>query len=369
MRLLAALVAFGFSAAADAQGYLGRVVDDFNEVKALSKRKHRVEFENDVIFKTDRNYTDGVRYGYKYLGLRQYRKDPDAGEGFLPGFNLEPVSSHECSDGKLCYYKSYTLYLGHSMYTPSNIKLPPDQIPSGDRPYAAWAYVGFYRELFASDGRYWRYGLDLGCIGPCARGEQLQTFIHRNITDSPRPQGWSAQVRNEPGVVFRYEYVSGSWKPLPYLDLTPHVQFGAGNIQAYAGTGATLRLGRFRSNYLTQWHSNHPLEALAAAEVVKSDAGWQLWKHKDDFDLYWFARLHGDAVAYNALQQGGMFNRASPHIGRARPLIVEGESGVALHYGDFSLSISLVRRNYTDVLRLWNPNSDKFGRVVLEWAY
>ena len=367
--LLVAPLTLVFSTTADAQGYLGRLVEDFKEVKALSKRKHRVEFENDVVFKTDRNYTDGVRYSYKYLGLGQYRPDPDADKSFLPGFNLEPASPRECTNGKLCFYKSYTLYLGHSMYTPSDIKLAPEQIPSSDRPYAAWAYFGFYRELFASDGRYWRYGLDLGCIGPCARGESLQTFIHRKVTGSPIPQGWGAQVRSEPGVVFRYEYVPGSWQPLPHLDLTPHLQFGAGNIQIYAGTGATLRLGRFRSNYHTQWHSNHPLQALAAAEGVKSDAGWQLWKRKDDFDLYWFARLHGDAVAYNALQQGGMFNRSSPHIGRARPLIVEGESGVALHRGDFSLSVSLVRRNYTDVLRLWHPNSDKFGRVVLEWAY
>ncbi|MBE0620330.1 MAG: lipid A deacylase LpxR family protein [Burkholderiales bacterium] len=368
-RLACACLAFGLSAGACAEGYLGTLLDDFNEVKALSQRRDRFEYENDIFFKTDRNYTDGVRYSYKYVGLRQYRKPPDADEGFLPGFNLDPVSSEACADGKLCYHKSYTFYVGHSMYTPSDIKLAPDQLAPDDRPYAAWVYVGFYRELFASDGRYWRYGLDVGCIGPCAKGEQLQTFIHRNITHSPIPQGWSAQIHNEPGVVFRYEYVPGSWQPLPYLDLTPHFQFGAGNIQIYAGAGVTLRLGQFRSNYVTQWHSNHPLEALAAADGVKSDAGWQLWKRKDDFDLYWFARLHGDVVAYNALQQGGMFNRSSPYIGQARPLIVEGESGVALHHGDFSVSFSLVRRNYTDVLRLWNPRSDKFGRLVLEWAY
>jgi lipid A 3-O-deacylase len=369
LRLLAASFALGASGAAGAQGHLGELLDDFAEVKALSQRRQRFEYENDVFFKTDRNYTDGVRYGYKYLGLRQYRKTPDAGEGFLPGFNLDPVSSQECADDKLCYHKSYTFYLGHSMYTPSNIRLKPEQIAPGDRPYAAWAYAGFYRELFASDGRYWRYGLDLGCIGPCAKGEQLQTFIHRNITNSPIPQGWGAQIRTEPGVVFRYEYVPGSWQPARYLDLTPHFQFGAGNIQIYAGTGVTLRLGVFRSNYLTQWHSNHPLEALAAAEGGNSDAGWQLWKRKDDFDLYWFARLHGDAVGYNALQQGGMFNRSSPVKGVARPFIVEGESGLAVHHGDYSFSFSLVRRNYADVLRLWNPNSDKFGRVVFEWAF
>ena len=368
-RLAFACLALGASVSACAQGYLGKLQDDFDEVKALSQRKHRVEFENDVFFKTDRNYTDGVRYGYKYVGLRQYRKPPDAGEGFLPGFNLDAVSSEACADGRLCFHKSYTFYVGHSMYTPSNIQLPPEQIPPGDRPYAAWLYVGFYRELFASDGRYWRYGLDVGCIGPCAQGEQVQTFIHRNITNSPIPQGWSAQIHNEPGVVFRYEYVPGSWQPLPYLDLTPHFQFGAGNLQVYAGTGVTLRLGRFRSNYLTQWHSNHPLEALASADGVQSDAGWQLWRSKDDFDLYWFVRLHGDAIAYNALEQGGMFNRSSPVIGRARPFIVEGESGAAVHYRDFSFSFSLVRRNYADVLRLWNPNSDKFGRVVVEWAF
>ena len=369
VRLAFACVALGASADACAQGYLGKLLDDFEEVKALSQRRQRFEYENDVFFKTDRNYTDGVRYSYKYLGLRQYRKPPDATEGFLPGFNLDPVSTEQCAGGKLCYHKSYTLYVGHSMYTPSDIKLKPDQISPDDRPYAAWLYAGFYRELFASDGRYWRYGLDVGCIGPCAGGEQLQTFIHRHITGSPIPQGWSTQIRNELGVVFRYEYVPGSWQPLPFLDLTPHLQFGVGNIQIYAGSGVTLRLGRFRSNYLTQWHSNHPLEALAAADGPKSDAGWQLWRSVDDFDLYWYARLHGDAVAYNALQQGGMFNRSSPHIGPARPFIVEGESGVAWHHGDFSVSFSLVRRNSTDVLRLWHPKSDKFGRLVIEWVY
>ena len=366
---LIAVMASGLSLDARSGGYLETLLQDFNEVKSQSQRRQRFEYENDVFFKTDRNYTDGVRYSVKYVGLREYRKPPDADEGFLPGFNLDAVKSRPCTDRELCYRKSYTFYLGHSMYTPSDIRLTPDQIPQGDRPYAAWLYAGFYRELFASDGRYWRYGLDVGCIGPCALGERLQTFIHRNITNSPIPQGWSSQVHNEPGVVFRYEYVPGAWQPVRYLDLTPHFQFGVGNIQIYAGAGVTLRAGWFRSSYYAQWHSNHPLEALVAADGTPSDAGWQLWKRKDDFDLYWFARLHGDAVGYNALQQGGMFNRTSPHVGKARPLIVEGESGVALHHGDFSVSFSLVRRNSSDVLRLWNPKSDKFGRLVLEWVY
>lgn len=43
-RLLATLIALGFSAAAVAQGYLGKLLDDFNEVKALSQRKQRIEF-------------------------------------------------------------------------------------------------------------------------------------------------------------------------------------------------------------------------------------------------------------------------------------------------------------------------------------
>jgi hypothetical protein len=42
---------------------------------------------------------------------------------------------------------------------------------------------------------------------------------------------------------------------------------------------------------------------------------------------------------------------------------------VALHHRDFSVSLSLVRRNYTDMLRLRNPRSDKFGRLVLEWGF
>jgi hypothetical protein len=66
-RIALACLALGCSAGASAQGYLGRLLDDFEEVKALSQRKQRFEFENDVLFKTDRNYTDGARYSFKYV--------------------------------------------------------------------------------------------------------------------------------------------------------------------------------------------------------------------------------------------------------------------------------------------------------------
>jgi len=183
LRYAFACFALGVSAGACAQGYLGRLLDDFEEVKSLSQRRQRFELENDVFFRTDRNYTDGVRFGYKYLGLRQYRKPPDAGEGFLPGFNLDPVSSRSARATSCAITRAIR------STSPQHVHAERYQAAAGPDParrpaYAAWLYFGFYRELFASDGRYcataWTW-----LHRPCAQGEHVQTFIHRNLTHSP----------------------------------------------------------------------------------------------------------------------------------------------------------------------------------------
>ena len=67
-------------------------------------------------------------------------------------------------------------------------------------------YLGFHRALHASDGRNWRDRVDPGCIGPCARGRQLLTWVHEHIALSPLPNGWNVQVRDESGAVVRFEY-------------------------------------------------------------------------------------------------------------------------------------------------------------------
>jgi hypothetical protein len=215
--------------------------------------------------------------------------------------------------------------------------------------------------------------------------------VHEHVTHSPLPNGWASQVRNEFGAVARFEYARRLWhEPLaPFgqdifklplaTDLRPHVNFGLGNLQTYAGAGATVRLGWFRTSYDSLRLDTHPLESLAdratqrfaqATANTASDCGagecQNMPNPEKPPELFAFARLHGDIVAYNALLQGGLINRSSEITGAARPLQMEREFGLAGAIGEFSISLSAVGR------RQWDLHGarygQRFGRLALEFS-
>jgi hypothetical protein len=418
-------------------------------------QRFRLEYENDLFFNTDRNYTDGVRFTFKRgsdhpskfdadenprvppLRFRAPRseaerakmREQDEYDCALPARDAaeyelgiremrEQTGNPEARESMrpYCYKSSYSVVAGHNMYTASDIRLPSSQIPAKDRPYAAWAYVGLHREIYSSDDRYWRYGIDIGCMGPCAYGRQLQTWIHEKITNSPLPNGWDSQIRNEFGAVIRFEHAWRSWRIGPSrdrvnrpdtfgegffgvplaADLRPSFNFGLGNIQTYAGMGVTARVGWFRSGYDTLRLDTHPIESLARNEAqdedvpvrslpevyaqantgTKNDASLKAAakpmratrapKGPPKPELFAFGRLHGDLVAYNALLQGGMFNHNNPKTASARPLIMEREFGVMGAYRELSVSLSMVIRHEWEVSG--TRYGQRFGRLTVEFS-
>jgi hypothetical protein len=409
MRKLAFLGALLAAAPAGAQELSRHAADFWDELKFVVGRgemkRLRIEYENDVFYSTDSNYTNGVRFTWRAGAREAVRFASDDERPWIPPLRFTAGGSEadrarenaECEraghapDAPVCYRTAYNfVFFGHNLYTPSDIRLTPAQIPPGERPYAAWAYIGFHRELHASDGRYWRYGLDIGCIGPCAQGRQLQSWVHSHITNSPLPQGWGAQIRNEFGAVARFEYARRWWQAdlLPLgrevfetplaADLRPHVNAGLGNLQAYAGAGVTLRVGWYRQSYDTLRLDTHTLESLAQERpllLAQADGGpssdcdfpcGSRAKPKRAPELFAFARLHGDLVGYNAMLQGGLVNRSSPMTADARPLLFEREFGIAGAIGEFSLSFSVVGRKEWDTHG--GRYGQRFGRLALEFS-
>lgn len=118
----------------------------------------------------DRFYTGGIRYARQYT-----------------------ISGATASN-------AYGWRIGHEMYTAASTQTKPRSIRPLDHPYAAWLYGGAYRETYQLDGSYLKTGLDVGCLGPCAGGEGLQTNYHK-LVDRKLPKGWSTQVRNEIGLI------------------------------------------------------------------------------------------------------------------------------------------------------------------------
>ena len=299
---MALLAGVQCAAAAEPRSLREHAGDFWDELKTVisegDTKRMRVEYENDIFYATDSNYTNGLRLTWRAGAREAVKFEGDDQLPWIPPLRftaggdkarraLEDIECRQAAQtdeqraqGRpVCYRTAYNfVFFGHNLYTPSDIRLAPAQVPATERPYAGWAYIGFHRELHASDGRYWRYGLDIGCVGPCAYGRQLQTWVHENITHSPLPNGWAAQVHNEFGAVARFEYATRIWHenlapfgstvfgmPLT-ADVRPHVNAGLGNIQTYAGAGVTARVGWFRSSYDTLRLDTHPLESLARAD-------------------------------------------------------------------------------------------------------
>lgn len=188
-----------------------------------------IEYENDIFAGEDRYYTSGVRLSR----IDTARTVPGWLESIaqrFPGFD----------DAKAM---PYALSIAHNIYTPADITDP--QFPPDDRPYAAWLHAKF------STGTLTRHGADrvrvgVGIVGPAALGKTIQTNAHRLI-DSPRPIGWSQQLKNEPTLQLGYDRfrtlaLVGANQPWG-ADLAGIGGINLGNAHTHPYAGGFVRLG------------------------------------------------------------------------------------------------------------------------------
>lgn len=259
----------------------------------------------------------------------QFNRD----DGFYSS-GLQFSRAHELREGERI--TAFGWRFGQQFYTASDIKLLPQQISPNDHPYAGWLYGGMFKETRRQDGSSLLYGIDIGCLGPCAGGRWTQTKLH-DLIDEPLPRGWSRQVRNEWGAILYAEMAPVRWKPASWLDATPVIHGRFGNIHTDAGAGVTLRAGR-----------------LPAFE--------------DGAGLHAYARLDARAVAWNATLQGGYFSSNDPHTVKPKRLVGEAEGGLVWSNGTVALSAAFVRRS-TEIDALSNARgAQNFVRLMLTYA-
>lgn len=272
------------------------------EVKALEnneltygtavKKKEKYEdahfltfsFENDLIGGgTDENYTNGVRVTYM---------KPGSSVPQLIDTIAELVPPFEVTDATSIYYS-----FGQNLYTPEDIE--KRVLAPGDRPYAAWLY-GSAGLATARGNKVDEVEIALGVVGPLALGEQTQKFVHKHV-NSPKPLGWSNQLKNEPGLVLSWQR---SWQNYNNFDLqgfsfrtTPHVGATLGNIYTYANTGVSFSF----------MPSSQPLQEnpLRIRPAIPGNGYYD--RPEDDFGWYIFGGLDGRAVARNIFLDGNTF--------------------------------------------------------------
>jgi lipid A 3-O-deacylase len=270
---------------------------------------------------TDQYYTNGWRLGWFEAGAAPSDFIEDIGE-LYPGFRVNGTTS-------------VTFSLGQNLYTPRDITISTPQ--PNDRPWAAWLY-GSVGLVSVTNNHVDEIETSIGVVGPMALGRQTQKMVHRYITDSPEPKGWSNQLDNEIGL-------NASWQrrwPQFYgmevgenlwFSTAPQIGLSLGNIYTHAETGINFRLSP-KSERL----SDLPLRVRPAMPGTgyypKPDGGWS-WSL--------FGGVDGRVVGRNIFLDGNTFED-SPSVDKKR-FVYDLNAGVDVTYGQSRLSYTLVKRS------------------------
>lgn len=300
-----------FAAPANGQhldGFQWPSLSEYERVQAQGKTNWVVDIENDsLLLKRDDGFYTSGNHLWRQSDLRDANK-----------------------------LTSYRWTIGQDLYTASDIKLKPNQLSRFDHPYAGWLYFGVNREQQFSDGRSYGFGLDLGCLGPCAGGEWTQTHLHQ-LLNQPLPQAWSMQLQQEWGVVAKLSYAATRLVISNDADLQVRGAARFGNIFTDAGSDVLMRWG--------------------SLNALSTEPG-----------SYLQARVGLRAVAYNATIQGGYFRQQKLAVSPKR-LVPEVELGYVYQGPQWQIQASVIRRG-NEIAELKNADgSQNFAKISVGYFF
>jgi lipid A 3-O-deacylase len=293
-----------------------------------------VLFENDIFYSSDHDYTNGV--------LLAYTTAPqDTPDWAVRTARLLPFFAQD-GDVRTRYA------LGQDIFTPHNLHLANP--PPTDRPYAGFLYGAF--GLASDTGTNLdQLQVTLGVIGPASLAEDTQKWVH-SIIHGADPQGWSTQLRDEPGLVIQYERSVKLIPPQSLLglvfDAEPHYGIAVGNVYDYVNAGAMARLG-----------FNLPKD-YGPLRIDPSLPGSGFFEPTGDIGGYIFAGVDGRAIGRNLFLDGNSFEQ-SRSVDKLN-LVGDLEMGAAVTFRAFELSFTHVirSREYST-----QKAADQFGAVNL----
>lgn len=292
--------------------------------------------ENDLVENTDRQYTNGVRFGYS--------PPPQTTPAWL-----ERIARWTRAFPAGAAYRS-TFSFGQNMYTPDDITVAePDP---ADRPYAGWLYasaglVGIDRNRLHS------FDISIGVIGPASLAGETQAWWH-SVIGADDPKGWDFQLKNEPAFVASYQRRWNIWRRgfgLVEAAVAPHVGASVGNVFTYANGGLSLRLG-------------HNLGRDFGPPRIQPSIPGSSWIAAEGWSWHVFASAEGRAVARNIFLDGNTF-ADSRRVDR-RSLVGDAQMGFVVGNEAFRLAYTHVFR--TDEFRRQEANSG-FGAFSLTVRY
>lgn len=283
-----------------------------------------LQTENDVVGRTDRNYTAGLRLGITLP------------TGVMPNFVSE-AGRALMGPGN----QRLSLDLSQTLFTPRNTTVARPN-PS-DRPYVA-VLTGQFNLVHDTDTTRTLLGVGLGVLGPAAQGEELQNGFH-NLIGAPTANGWGSQIKDMPVVQFVGARIwrlpiLPSTTPWVEMDVLPSVAGAVGTWRDYGQLGVQLRIGQ---GLATDFGTSRISPGLTGADAYTPTR---------DFAWYAFVGADGQAIAWDSTLDGNPF-ASGPHVHR-QPFVGELEAGLAIIYRG-------VRFSYTHVFQTQEFRGQRSG--------
>lgn len=273
----------------------------------LSQERYlHLQLDNDIFDYTDRFYTNGIRISF-----------------ISPGLSKNPLNNILIPYWRWRGINYYGMSLVQDLFTPSTTKI--GGILIGDRPYAAYLYIGSskvtndiqHRVRLTSE-------IQIGIIGPSSFGEYVQRTFHDAVPTNNEPLGWEFQIRNDVLLNY-YARVEKGIVSLPWLTLLIYGSGSIGTVYTNIAGGTYVRSGWFNPYFSSLLFSKRSLNRI---------------RHARNVQFYFFADFSGKAVGYDATLQGGMFNRTSPYTiasGDLNRMMFKGTGGIVFSFGGFQL--------------------------------
>jgi len=217
-------------------------LDASEDIKKLD-RSITVQFDNDSFVE----WLPGIRYAPTYI----HDTDRNFSNGFRIDLQLNP------NFGLFEYLipdlpNQYSGFLtGQEIYTPEDIT--EEEVLRDQRPYAGYLFIEYYEEYY-QENKYLRFGIQTGCIGPCALAGETQNKIHQgkreanNEDTPPNANGWDHQISDEMVLQTNVKLQWVSMIEEEYFDVSPFIIGNLGNVFTDIGIGINSRLGIFNRN-------------------------------------------------------------------------------------------------------------------------
>lgn len=322
--------------------------------------------ENDLFADTDQQYTSGIRASWVSPDISDYLTDenlPHWARGYnrfisapLGLFDTGHVSPEEP------VVRNLVITFGQQMFTPEDINrttVDPD-----DRPYAGWLYLGMGYHIKDSQQMDSTI-LNVGIVGPAARGQEAQDFIH-DLRGFDKFKGWDNQLSNELGLqlVFERKYRVPARKirgALEY-DVIYHGGASLGNVATYLNGGAEFRIG---------WHLPDDFGTSSlrpggdnSAPGKNDDRIQSGYSVDENFGLHGFISADSRLVLQDIFLDGNTF--ADSHSVDKKYLVGEVTAGVSMLVDDWKFSMSRVFRTKEFDSQ---PDGHSFGSFSASYSF